>query len=127
MEHSLFHSKFKSSVERSSLLDIIGDSPLGENPHREVAMELIFYRTIDGCRKRMLAQKKSGQADPVVQPSSREKLPSTLTAATIPTTTHFSSPGKRSKAAALPFGGSLGLFGQTQSTFGSTGFPQKRS
>lgn len=55
MQHKLFYSKFKPSVERSSLLEIIGESPLGENPHRAVVMELIFERTIDDCQERMLA------------------------------------------------------------------------
>ena len=85
MEHDLFHSRFKSSVGRSSLLDIIRDSPLGENPHREAAMELVFDRTIDDCQERILTRaKKSSQADLEVQPSSHEKPASTLTAVTQP-------------------------------------------
>jgi len=87
MEHDLFHSRFKSPVGRSSLLDIIRDSPLGENPHREVAMELVFDRTIDDCQERMLAKaKKSSQADPAVQPSSHDESTSTLTPITQPAT-----------------------------------------
>lgn len=86
MEHELFYSKFKSSIGRSSLLEIIRDSPLGENPHRVVAMELIFDRTIDDCQERMLAQtKKPSRADPVVQPNSRGESASTLAAVTQPT------------------------------------------
>ena len=49
MEHKLFYFKFKLLIRCSSLLEIIRDSPLGENPHRMVAMELIFDRTIDDC------------------------------------------------------------------------------
>ena len=99
MEHSLFHSKFKtSSVGRSSLLDVIRDPPSGENAHRVVAMELIFDRAIDDCQGRMLAQaKKSSQADPVAQLSSREKLIPMLTTATQPTKTQLSPPVKRPK------------------------------
>jgi len=87
MQHNLFHSKFKPSVGRSPILDIIRDSPLGENPHRAVAMELIFERTVHDCRERMSVQaKKSSQADPVVQPNDCQKKP-TLAVATHTTVT----------------------------------------
>ena len=88
MERELFYSKFKSSVGRRPLLDIIGDSPMGENPHRAVAMGLIFERTIHDCRERTLVQtNKSLQADHTVQPNNRREAMSALTAATQPTTT----------------------------------------
>ena len=80
MQHKLFYSKFKSSVGRSSFLDIIRDSPSGENPHHMIPMGLIFDRTIDDCQERMLAQaRKLSQADPVVQPDGRGEATSTLT------------------------------------------------
>ena len=62
MEHELFHSKFKSLVGRSSLLDIIRDSHLGENPHRGVAMGLIFDKAIDDCQERR-DLKNAGDSD----------------------------------------------------------------
>ena len=71
MENELFRSKFKHLVERSSLLDMIKDSPSGENPHRAAAMELIFDQAIDDCRERVFAVvEKSSPADPTVQPNS---------------------------------------------------------
>ena len=75
MENRLLHSLFKRLVERSSLLDIIKDSPSGENPHRAAAMELIFDQAIDDCRERVFAaMKKSSPADPTVQPNSGDCL-----------------------------------------------------
>ena len=102
MEHDLFHSRFKSSVGRSSLLDIIRDSPLGENPHREAAMELVFDRTIDDCQERMFAKaKKSSQAGPVIQPNSHEKSRPTLTPVKQPATAQPSSLSGWIKSAAV--------------------------
>ena len=99
MQHELFHSDFKPSIERSSLLDIIRDSPLGENPHRAVAMRLVFERSIRDCRERMLAQeKKSLQADPAAKPEGSGKAASTLTAATHPTTTQPPPPATQFKS-----------------------------
>ena len=96
MQHKLFNSKFKSSVGRSPLLDIIGDSPLGENPHRAVAMGLIFERTVHDCRERLLVQaKKSSQATPVNQSDNCGKTTSAPTTTTQPTTTQPPPPTKR--------------------------------
>jgi len=103
MQHELFHSKFKPLVGRSLILDIIKDSPLGENPHRAVAMELIFDRTIDDCQQRMLAQaKKPSRADPVVQPDSCGKASarSSFTAVTQPTTKQPPPPTTQSNSTA---------------------------
>ena len=104
IQHELFHSKFKPSVERSLLLDTIKDSPLGENPHRAAAMELIFERTIDDCQERMLAQaKKSSQVDPAVQPDScrRAVVTSTFTAVPQPTTAQPPPPTTQSSSVAV--------------------------
>lgn len=91
MQHELFHSEFKPSVGRSSLLDVIRDSPLGENPHRAVAMGLMFEKTIHDCQERMLVQaKKNIWTDPVIQPNNCGKATSTSTAATQSTTTQTS-------------------------------------
>lgn len=98
MQHELFHSDFKPLIERSSLLDIIRDSPLGENPHRAVAMRLIFKRMIHDCQERMLVQaEKSSQVDLVAESDNSGEATSTLTAATHPTTGESSPPAKRSK------------------------------
>jgi len=98
MQHKLFYSKLKSSVSRSSLSDAIRDSPLGENPHRRVAMELVFDKTIDDCRERMLARaKKSSQADPAEQPSSRGKASSTRAAVTQSTPAYLPPPETQSR------------------------------
>ena len=101
MQHELFHSDFKPSIERSSLLDIIRDSPLGENPHRAVAMRLVFERSIRDCRERMLVQeKKPLQADPAAKPDSSGKVTSTPTSATHPTTTQPPPPATEFKLTA---------------------------
>ena len=98
MEHKLFHSKFKHLVERSFLLDIIEESPSGENPHRVAAMELIFDKAIDDCRERVFTQMdKPPPTDPTVQPNSSEKEISLLSAATQSTTAKPSSKNKKSK------------------------------
>jgi len=89
MQHKRFHSKFKRSVGRSALLDIIKDSPFGESPHRAVAMGLIFERTVHDCRERMLVQaKKSSQADPGIRSHDCRETTSTLTIAVDTTATH---------------------------------------
>ena len=46
MEHKLFYSKLKQSVEDSTLFEIIESSSSGENPHRAASMELVFERSI---------------------------------------------------------------------------------
>ena len=105
MQHELFHSKFKPLVGRSLILDIIKDSPLGETPHRAVAMELIFDRAIDDCQERMLAQaKESSRADPVVQPDGCGKASarSTFTAVTQPTTKQPPPPTTQSTTTLQP-------------------------
>lgn len=85
MQHELFYSKFKPLVGRPPLLDIIRDSPLGENPHRAAAMGLIFERTIHDCRERALVQeKKISGADTVIQPDNYRKATSTFTTPTQP-------------------------------------------
>ena len=102
MEHKLFHSKFKHLVERSSLLDIIKESPSGENPHRVAAMELIFDKAIDDCRERVFARvDKPPPTDPTVQPNSSEKEVSLLSAATQSTAVKPSSKNKQSKPTAV--------------------------
>ena len=85
MQHGPFHSKFKPSVGRSPLLDIVRGSHSGENPHHAVAMGLIFGRAIHNCRERMLVQdNKSSQADPVIQPNNSGKMKPDLTTAARP-------------------------------------------
>ena len=98
MEHKLFHSKFKHLVKRSSLLDIIEESPSGENPHRVAAIELIIDKVIDDCRERVFAREdKPPPTDPMVQPNSSEKEMILLSAATQSTTVKPSSKKKESK------------------------------
>ena len=111
MEYELFYSKLKPSVGRSSLLDVIGDSPLGENPHRVVAMELIFDKAIDDCQERMLVRaKKSPHVDPAVLPSNRKKSASTLTTVTQPTPAQLPPQLTQSKPTVANTGASRGLF-----------------
>ena len=65
MEHELFQSKLKPSVESALVPDIIRSSSSGLNSHRTVAMELILERSIQGRRERMFTKvKDSLRPDP---------------------------------------------------------------
>jgi len=104
MQHKLFNSKFKPSVGRTPLLDIIGDSPLGENPHRAVAMGLIFERSVHDCRERrslydsgermVIQAGKSSQSTFSTQPNDRRTF-TRATTTTQPTGTQPSPPATR--------------------------------
>jgi hypothetical protein len=75
MQHELFHSKLKPSVESSSLLEIIRSSSAGETPHRATAMELTFERSIQEHKERMVARAKESklQSPPAKPPATDEK------------------------------------------------------
>lgn len=98
MEHELFHSELKHLVERSSLLDIIKDSPSGENPHRVAAMELIFDKIIDDYRERVFSRvDKSPPADPTVQVNSNVGTTPSVFPDTQPTAVNLPFPIRKSK------------------------------
>ena len=71
MEHELFQSKLKPSVDGALVSGIIRSSSSGLNSHRAAAMELILERSIQDRRKRMLAKaKKNVRPDPTPRPKS---------------------------------------------------------
>ena len=71
MEHELFQSKLKASVDGALVSDMIRSSSLGLNSHHMAAMELIIERSIQDHRERMGRKAKSSlQPDPTPQPKS---------------------------------------------------------
>ena len=78
MQHKLFHSKFRPSVEDSSLLEIIRSSSSGENPHRAASMELVFEKSIREHRERINAGARESKTQPSsVTPLVTDKKPVT--------------------------------------------------
>jgi len=59
MEHELFQSKLKPSVDDALISDIIRGSSSGGNSHRAAAIGLILARSIQERRKRMSARVES--------------------------------------------------------------------
>lgn len=64
MEHELFHSKLKPSVDGALISHMIESSSSGKHPHHTAAMVLIFGRSIQERRKRMLAKAKNNTSQP---------------------------------------------------------------
>jgi len=76
MEHKLFYSKLKPSVEDSTLFEIIESSSSGEKPYRAASMELIFERSIREHKERIAAGAKELKIQPPpADPSITEKRP----------------------------------------------------
>ena len=71
MEHELFQSKLKPSVEGALVPEIIRDSSSGLDSHRTAAMELFFESSIQGRRERMFAKVKTSLC-PDLTPWSKE-------------------------------------------------------
>ena len=59
MEHELFRSKLKCSVDSALVSDIIRSTSSGLNSHRTAAIELILEKSILERRKRMLTKGKN--------------------------------------------------------------------
>jgi hypothetical protein len=78
MEHELFQSKMKPSVDAASVSDIIRSSSSGLNPHRTAAIELILGRSIEERRERILAGDRFW-SDPTPQPKRTSEAPNTPT------------------------------------------------
>ena len=69
MEHELFQSTLKPSVDTTLLPETIRSSSLGGYPHRAAAMELIFQRSIQERRGRpVMKAKPTLRSDPTPQP-----------------------------------------------------------
>lgn len=69
MEHELFQSELKPSVDGALISSMIRGSSLGLNSHRAAAMELIIERSIQERRERTFAKAKDElQSDPAPQP-----------------------------------------------------------
>jgi hypothetical protein len=93
MEHELFQSKLKPSVDGALLSDIIRSSSSGEHSHRTAAMELILERSIQGRRERVSKKvEDSLQPDPTPKPKRSEPLKTTSQPAERPTPPLASQP-----------------------------------
>ena len=69
MEHELFQSKLKPSVDGSSVSDIIRSTSSGIHSYRAAAMELIIERSIQERRERKFTKAKNSlRPDPTPQP-----------------------------------------------------------
>ena len=69
MEHELFQSKLKASVDEALVSDMIRSSSSGLNSHRAAVMELIIERCIQDRRERMDRKAKdSVRSDRAPQP-----------------------------------------------------------
>jgi hypothetical protein len=78
MEHELFQSKLKCSVDGASVSDMIRSSSSGLHSYRTAAIELILERSIEERRERILA-KGSLRSDPTPQPKRTSEAPNTPT------------------------------------------------
>ena len=96
MEHELFQSKLKPSVDGALISDMIRSSSSGLNSHRTAAMELIIERSIQERRERTFRQARSSLGpDPTPQP--KGEAPDTPTSqAQFPTPTTASQPSSPS-------------------------------
>jgi len=69
MEHELFQSELKPSVDGALVSGMIRSSSSGLHSHRAAATELILERSIQDRRERMLAKTKDElRSDPIPQP-----------------------------------------------------------
>ena len=79
MEHELFQSKLKPSVDAALLSEAVRSSSSGEHPHRAAIMELIFERAIRERHERMLTRmEKTLGSDPVPQPEGNKDMPNIM-------------------------------------------------
>ena len=79
MEHELFQSTLKPSVNSALLSDIIRSSSSGQSSYRTAAMELLFERSIQARRKRALTKVKGVRPDPTLQPTRTGEAPNMST------------------------------------------------
>jgi hypothetical protein len=85
MEHELFQSKLKPSVDDTLLSKIIRSSSSGEYSHRAAAMELVFERSIqERCKRDSAKVKDSLQPDPAPQLKGSEPLNAPIPPAELP-------------------------------------------
>ena len=96
MEHELFQSKLKSSIDTALLSEMIRSSSSGENPHRTAAIKLILERSIQERRGRTVVKANSPQSRPVPQSKrSNEGSDTTTPPAEPPTPTPTPRPVSR--------------------------------
>ena len=79
MEHELFQSKLKPSVDGALLSDIIRSSSSGQNSHRTAVMELLFERSIQARRERAFTKAKGVRPYPTLQPTTTCEAPNVST------------------------------------------------
>jgi hypothetical protein len=97
MEHELFQSKLKHSVDGTLVTDMIRSSSSGLDWYRTAAIGLIIKRSIDECRERMFTKAgNSSQRDSTPQPKSEaSNTPTPQTQSHTPATA--SQPPSRSR------------------------------
>ena len=79
MQHELFYSKLRPFVEDSSLPEAILNSSSGKNPHRAAALEMIFERSIQEYRERVVASAKEPKTqNPPTKPAVTDEKPTTV-------------------------------------------------
>ena len=71
MEHELFQSKLKPSVDCAIISHIMETSSSGKYPHRTAAMELILERSIQEYRKRIVAKIAMASSQPDSTPQTK--------------------------------------------------------
>ena len=99
MEHGLFQSKLKPSVDGALLSDIVRGSSPGKHSHRATAMELVFERSLQGRRERVPTKvKDSLQSDPIPQLKRSEQLKAPFPPAELPVPVLASPPPSQSSA-----------------------------
>lgn len=77
MQHELFQSKLKNSIDVALLSEIIRSSSSGQNSHRTATMELIFEGSIRARRERALTNvENSLWLDPTPRPMRTCEAPS---------------------------------------------------
>jgi hypothetical protein len=85
MEHELFQSKLKPSVNDALLSKIIRSSSLGEYSHRAAVMGLVFERSIrERCKRDFAKVEDSLQPDPALQLKGSEPLKVPIPSAEFP-------------------------------------------
>ena len=107
MEHELFQSKLKPLVDATLLPRTIRSSSSGESPHYAAAMALIFGRSIQERRERMLMKAKNTlRSDPTTQPKNGDapdiSIPQVQYPVRTPTPTPAPAPTSTSTSVPVP-------------------------
>ena len=123
MEHELFQSKLKHSVDGALISNIIRGSSSGGNSHRAAAVELILERSIQEHRKRTSAKIRTFRPKPTPQlEKSSEELNISIPQVQLPSPSPAPQPRSRSStmAAIDPSPGFPSVSGKPEASLGSS-------